>query len=153
VTDPDLYRRIDRLEKIIQTMLSAEVPLRAIGAGAVAFGAFDLANANAITGDLPDAKITEWADGVQQILDTLRSVFKDARDLQALFEDNPSVYAAILATAPGEVVPGTTRTKEALILIGALMQDAMGWIADPVVGDPPHEIENPPTRRAVVMAR
>jgi hypothetical protein len=97
--------------------------------------------------------ITEWAEGAQKILDTLRGVIRDARDLEAFFIDNPAIYAAILATAQGEIVPGTTKTREQLIFMGALMQDASLFFGDPVIGDPPHGIENPPKRRAVVMAR
>jgi hypothetical protein len=97
--------------------------------------------------------IQEWADGAQRILDTLRAVMRDANDLSALFEDNPSIYAAILATAPGEIVPGTTYTRERLIFMGALFQDTRAYMAQPVVGNPPHGLDDPPTRRAVVMAR
>jgi len=70
-TDPDLYRRIEKLEKIIETMRSAEVAagtypavsglttgtvLRATGATSAAFGAVDLANTAAVTGTLASAR-------------------------------------------------------------------------------------------------
>jgi hypothetical protein len=99
------------------------------------------------------AAITEWADGGQNILDRLRAIMRDANDLSALFEDNPSIYATILATAPGEVVAGTTYTRERLIFMGALFQDTRLYMAGTVMGSPPHGLDGPPTRRAVVMAR
>jgi hypothetical protein len=95
----------------------------------------------------------EWFNGAQGILDRLRDVLKDARDLQALFEDNPSIYGDILATAAGELVPGTRKSREQIICMGALMQDAATWMDGAVVGNPPHGLENPPKRRAVVMSR
>jgi hypothetical protein len=97
--------------------------------------------------------IQEWADGGQNILDRLRTIMKDANDLSALFEDNKSIYAAILATAPGEIVAGTTYTREQLVFMGALFQDTRLYMAGAVTGSPPHGLDDPPTRRAVVMAR
>jgi hypothetical protein len=69
-----LLRRIDALERQVSSLiagagaasggypavsgLTAGQPLRATAAGAVGFGPLDLANANAVTGDLPDANLS-----------------------------------------------------------------------------------------------
>ena len=77
----------------------------------------------------------EWETAMRAVVDQARQLIRDAQDVSLLAQTN-SISEVISNTPPGELLPGTTVTREDAQIRAVAFADMLAWLDEPATGAP-----------------
>jgi hypothetical protein len=126
-----------------------------VGTSTVTFGEDETAaRAYAVLAAKHTSALVEWVTRARDILRSFEERLAAAGTLRVLYEDN-NLLDLIVATPPGQLVPGINLPMLRLLAIGCFFQDLTAHLSGTVVGVPPAPVPEGSMgiRRVVITLR